>query len=140
MRDGSKYVAVAPLVGIQAELYSHHKGRWRDSGYDERLFPFPYVDEPTQRNYDLYDAWAARRYPDDSPFWPPINEHGQRVPGVDAHGRPTIPKKGRSGYRPGYRRGVCGAGGDLDRELAKRGTLAGPVATIAVGAKPRPPR
>ncbi len=70
-RVTAKALPGAMNVGVDAERHSHATARWRDSGYDLRLVPYAWPDEATQRNYDLYDAWANRGYGDDSEFWPP---------------------------------------------------------------------
>ena len=61
-RETAKGLPGAMNVGVDAERHSHATTRWRDSGYDMRLVPYVWPDEATQRNYDLYDAWANRGY------------------------------------------------------------------------------
>ena len=98
--------------------------RWRDSGYDLRLVPYAWPDEPTQRNYDLYDAWANMGYPDRSEYWPPRTLRGRLLPGKDPDGRRPVSAEGFDGYIPDPSRiMVWGLGGELAAELAERGTL-----------------
>ncbi|MYA44278.1 MAG: hypothetical protein F4076_03860 [Acidimicrobiaceae bacterium] len=81
-------------------------------------------DEATQRNYDLYDAWANRGYEDDSEFWPPRTLRGRLLPGRKVNGEPAVSLEGWEGYSPDpMRLSVWGINGALHEELAERGTL-----------------
>lgn len=111
-------------VGVDAERHSHATVRWRDSGYDLRLVPYAWPDEATQRNYDLYDAWANRGYEDDSEFWPPRTLRGRLLHGRQPGGEPAVSMEGWEGYSPDpMRLSVWGINGALHEELAERGTL-----------------
>ena len=110
--------------GVDAERFEHAMNRWRDSGYDLRLAPYAWPDEATQRNYDLYDAWANRGYEDDSEFWPPRTLRGRLLPGRQPDRKPAVSKEGWEGYSPDpMRLSVWGINGHLHEELAERGTL-----------------
>lgn len=68
-RETVRALPVAMCVGVAVERHAHATTRWRDSGYGSRLFPYAWLDEGTQRNYDPA-ARANRGYKDDSEFWP----------------------------------------------------------------------
>ena len=123
-RETVRALPVAIYTGVAARLYAHATARWYDSGYDRRLFPYAWPDDDTQRNYDLYDAWANRGYEDDSEFWPPRTGRGRLLHGRQADGSPAVSKEGWDGYGPDpMRLSVWGIDGALHAELAERGTL-----------------
>ncbi len=130
-----------PLIGVEADMWTHAVARWADAGYDIRLFPHVYPDDATQRSYDLYDAWCNMGYEDHSEYWPLRDLTGKLHHGVDTHGKPAVSKRGADGYVPTTRSGAWGVGGELDRELAERGTLGVryPPKTAKPG-QPRPAR
>ena len=130
-----------PLIGVAADMHAHAVARWADSGYDDRLFPYTYPDEVTQRSYDLYDAWCNTGYEENSEYWPLRDLDGVEAHGVDAHGRPAECQRGSDGYEPTTRQAAWGVGGVLDRELAERGTLGVRYPPrVAKPGKPRPAR
>ena len=113
-------------VGVDADLHAHATTRWRDSGYDLRRGPYAGQDAGTQRNYDLYDAWANLDYPSPSPYWPPRTRRGKLLVGRDASNprQPAVSLEGLDGYEPAAERiMVWGLNGTLAAELAERGTL-----------------
>ncbi len=126
-------------TGVDAFLHSHATSRWRDSGYDLRLVPYPWPDEATQRNYDLYDAWANTAYPDPSPYWPPRTLRGKLLH-RDATNRRAVSLEGLDGYEPAAGRVmVWGLNGALAEELAERGTLGTRRPAKRARPDPRPP-
>lgn len=123
-RETARALPIAIYAGVASERHAHATTRWRDAGYDDRLFPYAWPDEGTQRNYDLYDAWANRGYEDDSEYWPPRTRRGRLLPGRRANGKPAVSNEGWEGYSPDPRRlSVWGINGALHEELADRGTL-----------------
>ena len=123
-RETVRALPDAIYTGVAARLYAHATARWYDSGYDDRLFPYAWPDDDTQRNYDLYDAWANRGYEDDSEFWPPRTGRSRLLHGRRADGSPAVSKEGWDGYGPDpMRLSVWGINGALHEELAERGTL-----------------
>ena len=123
-RETARALPGAIYKGVEAERYAHGMTRWQDSGYDDRLFPYVWPDEGTQRNYDLYDAWANRGYEDDSEFWPPRTLRGRLLHGMQPDGKPAVSREGWDGYEPDRMRlTVWGINGVLHEELAERGTL-----------------
>lgn len=123
-RETARSLPGAMNVGVDAERHSHATTRWRDSGYDLRLAPYAWPDEATQRNYDLYDAWANRGYEDNSEFWPPRTLRGRLLQGRQPDGKPAVSREGWDGYSPDpMRLSVWGIDGALHDELAERGTL-----------------
>jgi len=123
-RTTARALPGAIYLGVAAERHAHATTRWRDSGYDDRLFPYAWPDEATQRNYDLYDAWANRGYEDDSEFWPPRTLCGRLLPGRKVNGEPAVSLEGWEGYSPDpMRLSVWGINGALHEELAERRTL-----------------
>ena len=123
-RETVRALPDAIYTGVDAERFAHAMTRWRDSGYDDRLYPYAWPGEGTQRNYDLYDAWANRGYEDDSEFWPPRTLRGRLLHGRKADGKPAVSIEGWEGYDPDARRlTVWGLNGVLHEELAERGTL-----------------
>lgn len=123
-RETARALPGAIYVGVAAKRHAHATTRWRDSGYDDRLFPYAWPDEATERNYDLYDAWANRGYEDDSEFWPPRTLRGRLLPGCKVNGEPAVSLESWEGYSPDpMRLSVWGINGALHEELAERGTL-----------------
>ncbi len=132
---------IVPMNSVESAIYAHATSRWRDSGYDDRLFPYVYPNEATQRCYDLYDAWVNTGYEPSSEYWPPRTLEGVEKPGVDAHGRPAVCLRGAQGYVPTTRQAAWGVGGVLDEELAEHGTLGfRHVPRVARPGSPRPER
>ena len=123
-RETARALPLAICTGVEARRLAHATTRWRDSGYDDRLFPYAWPDDDTQRNYDLYDAWMNRGYEDDSEFWPPRTRRGRLLHGRRVDGKQAVSKEGWEGYDPDRSRlTVWGINGTLHEELAERGTL-----------------
>ena len=75
----------------------------------------------TQRNYDLYDAWANAGYAEPSPYWPPRTTRSRLLHGRDASNRRqrAVSTEGFDGYEPDPRRVMAWGLGTLGtRRLA----------------------